>query len=68
MKRTIKIITKNRTEAEPEEVKNDFEKTGVSSFKLNLNITLTQKDLETDLIKRTDGKFIKASHFEESNN
>lgn len=62
MKKTIRIVQREKSE------ESDFEKTGISSFKVDFSFQITQKDMEKDLIQKTDGKFIKTNHFKESNN
>lgn len=65
MKRTIYIHPKKKDENLED---NDFAKTGVSSFSLKLNLKVTQKDMEKDLIQRTEGNFIKPEHFDGNEN
>lgn len=53
----------------PSEINNDdFERTGISSFNLKLDIEITQEYMEKELVKETDGKFINSKHFYESKN
>ncbi|MDQ7947673.1 MAG: hypothetical protein AAGB30_11260 [Pedobacter sp.] len=46
----------------------DFEHTGISVMKMKLNFTIRQSDMEKDLIKKTEGSFLKPEHFNENPN
>lgn len=63
MHKKIKIVTQK----DKIENKSDFEKTGISKFKININISVTQKDMEMDLVQKSEGKFIKPKLNENNN-
>lgn len=65
MHKKIKIDTDNNIGAS--ENKSSFEETGISKFKMNINIKVTQKDMEMDLIQKSEGKFIKPKLNENNN-
>ena len=69
MEKRIKIITKAHTEAEPEnEQPNDFAKTGISKMSFKIDFNITQKDMEKDLVQKTEGNFIKPDDFDGNKN
>lgn len=66
MEKRIKIITKANTEAE-NTPSNDFEKTGISKIIFKIDFNITQKDMEKNLVQKTEGTFIKPKLYENNN-
>jgi hypothetical protein len=44
----------------------EFARTGVASFKINIDIEITEEDLLRDLVKKTEGSNIKVEKSEEN--
>ena len=57
-----KLMDNNMTDEEKERLEDEeFARTGSCSFKMDIDITITENDMLQDLVKKTEGKNIPAN-------